>query len=206
MTNYKVAISLREDWIEGRDEIRDSLDTSWKKSIEDLIGRQVLMFPIANHAESASSVLQIVQPNFIVLSGGQDTTRRHATEIAIIKYSLKNSLPMLGVCHGMQIINEYFGGSSIEVEGHVKKTHQVYSANTSAYSQFSVNSFHNFGIREDGLGKGLEPLWRDIDNHIESYKSRDHNILGIMWHPERYSHIKEKSQEWLSKYLREWIY
>ena len=198
LTNYKVAISLREDLVNNRDEFRDSYDIGWKKTIEELVDKQILMFPITNHAESVCSILNIVKPDFIILSGGEDTERRHAAEREIIKYSLKRHLPIL-------VLNEYFGGSSTKLEGHVKTFHQVYSAYASDYNHFTVNSFHNFGIEEDKLGKGLKPLWKDQSGHIEAYKGKDHKILGIMWHPERYKETERQSQEWLSSYLKDLI-
>ena len=36
--------------------------------------------------------------------------KRNKVEKSIIKFSIKNKIPLLGVCRGMQLVNIYFGG------------------------------------------------------------------------------------------------
>jgi putative glutamine amidotransferase len=48
-----------------------------------------------------------------------------------------------------------------------------------------VNSYHNYGIHLDSLGKDLEVLATSDDGSIEAIAHKKHSIIGIMWHPER---------------------
>ena len=170
--------------------------------MEKILQNKVLIFPIANNQNSSAAILSTIKPQLIILSGGSDTENRISTEKEIIRHSISNSCPILGVCHGMQVLNEYFGGSSTRVEGHINVTHEIYPVNESVNEKIFVNSFHRFGIEEDSLGKDLQALWKDKSGNIEAYIGKYHKILGIMWHPERLINSNENMQNWTRKRLR----
>jgi gamma-glutamyl-gamma-aminobutyrate hydrolase PuuD len=47
-----------------------------------------------------------------------------------------------------------------------------------------VNSYHNQGIRETGLGSGFSIAAIDMDGYVEAMEHKNYPITGIMWHPE----------------------
>ena len=49
----------------------------------------------------------------------------------------------------------------------------------------NVNSFHNYGIKKNGLAKKFEILAFDKSKNIEMFISKNNKIIGTMWHPER---------------------
>ena len=50
------------------------------------------------------------------------TLKRNKVEKSIIKFSIKNKIPLLGVCRGMQLVNIYFGGK-IRLKNHMRTNH-----------------------------------------------------------------------------------
>jgi putative glutamine amidotransferase len=97
-------------------------------------------------------------------------------------------IPLLGVCRGMQFINDYFGGKLKNSEGHAGTNHKLTHTGGGRFSFLTdifdnVNSYHNYEI--DSMGNGLKVLSRSTDKCIESFEHESLKILGIMWHPER---------------------
>lgn len=123
-----------------------------------------------------------------ILSGGEDfgvNSSRDKTEILILQYAIDNNKPILGVCRGMQLICNFFGGEILNgndefKNNHVAKNHDIIYKN----NVYNVNSFHKNEINRITLPPNLTIIATNkIDNSIEAIS--DNNILGLMWHPER---------------------
>jgi len=156
----------------------------------------------------------------VILSGGNDinpvickqcvdeytgllTCRRDDQEIDILDYIFnKRSIPVLGICRGMQILNAYLGGSLImnidknfsHRQNKIPRYKPVHSVNLEEDSHLKkvlnsdkvyVNSIHHQAI--DRVGRGLKVSARSSkDNIIEAVERIDdkYNIVGVQWHPE----------------------
>ncbi|MFN7612768.1 MAG: gamma-glutamyl-gamma-aminobutyrate hydrolase family protein [Alphaproteobacteria bacterium] len=196
----RVVITQRVDQEEGRTEKRDALDQAWAYVLPLLLGRSVTMLPLANIPASAKETLTALQPEFIVLSGGNDigqAPERDATEAAVLDYAKQQKLPLLAVCRGMQFMQHFLGGALVKLEGHVGAQHTVRATDG---SELIVNSFHNFGIVT--LANALKALYVHEDGSIEAARHNDLPWLGVMWHPERA--MPPEANRWLSKQLRRW--
>ena len=130
------------------------------------------------------------------LSGGDnigDNVERGKTEIEMIKFAMKNKIPLFGVCRGMQLINTFFNGTISENSnsGHVGKPHNIDIMNPSLVSLFGhdkleVNSFHNNLIKKDDIGDELDVFaLSEKDFTIEGCFHKKYPMIGVMWHPER---------------------
>ena len=113
---------------------------------------------------------------------------RDRTEDILLEHALEVDLPVLGVCRGLQRINEILGGTLTPVEGHVHgehtisfqpEWHDIYGTNA------TVNSYHNTSISVDGLAPALRSAGTDPDGMIEAVYMPGKSVAGIMWHPER---------------------
>lgn len=184
----RIAISCRVDRIPGRDERRDALDQRWHAVLAEC-GLAPLLVP--NIGERASEIVDGVCG--IILSGGNDIApfgsseawapERDATERALLTWARDASVPVLGVCRGMQMINVHLGGQLSPIEGHVRVRHALQG--TQGEWPGEVNSYHDLGIFGRDLAPELLVNATVGDGSIEAVSHRDLPWVGIMWHPER---------------------
>jgi N5-(cytidine 5'-diphosphoramidyl)-L-glutamine hydrolase len=201
LKNY-IGISLRVVSVKKYNEKRDALSHDWTRFLE-----QTNSFPIfiPNTLENIEEFLTEMKINGIILSGGDnigDFPERDKTEKNIINFAIKNKIPILGICRGMQILNQFFDGSVIITNDHkhVGKPHNVDLINTKAVELFDnqsilVNSFHNNIIKKENLGQNLIPFaLSKNDETIEGFYHANLPIIGVMWHPERDDNITQESK------------
>lgn len=132
----------------------------------------------------------------------------------ILEYAIKNNIPILGICLGMQIMSCY--GEDVKLEANntdinhfqldAKYSHKVTLDKNSKLAQIlkktelNVNSMHNYhalenkyyktvGFSEDGLIEAIE------------YNDNDFNI-GVQWHPEKMYLYDEDARKLLDAFLK----
>lgn len=122
-----VALTMRSDNVFGRSECRDSLDNRWFWLLEHLNASPILLPNVGKHAEF---ILASHKIDLIILTGGGDisaisgdVTERDAVEKICMAHSLREQIPVLGVCRGMQALVDFCGGELTKVslvsgEGH----------------------------------------------------------------------------------------
>jgi len=190
----RIGITQRVERVLDHGENRDCLDQNWTRLSEHL---QLDLIPIPNAHTNIVDWARRQSLDGLILSGGNDLVHlpgadkpapeRDASERALLNWASKDSLPVLGVCRGMQMINVFLGGVLSPVQGHVACHHIVTScSDTSLFSTIgNVNSFHNWGIQQSGLAHELNALVLASDNTVEAFRHSELPWFGIMWHPER---------------------
>lgn len=176
-----VAVSQRVDVWRDRGEIRDALD---QQLVRWLAAAGFLPVPVPNSLSTEDSLeqwLHALNPTALVLSGGNDIgdrPERDQTERGLLNYAFGHTLPMLGLCRGMQMMGVWAGGALNAVAGHVHARHTLQGRWSG-----EVNSFHHSALAD--CPPGFEVLARAEDDQIEAIR---HTVLpweGWMWHPER---------------------
>lgn len=189
----RIGITLRVENIEEYNEKRDAISQEWVSFIEKSNGIPIF---IPNTLSDTKLFLEELEFDGLVLSGGDnkgDDEHRDRTERDLIEFGINNKIPILGVCRGMQVINDYFGGSHIVTENneHVGKNHDILITDKKMevcldLKKRKVNSFHHNIILEKNLGKGLKVFAKSInDDTVEGFLHDKLPIIGVMWHPER---------------------
>lgn len=128
----------------------------------------------------------------IILTGGNSLEKyggnapeRDKIDNYLIEQSVKNNIPLVGICRGMQSILEYFGEKLVNISGHVANRHFISSLITDKVCfNREVNSFHNQGVYAMS-NKDLIPLAKSNDGVLKAVVHKNKPIMGIMWHPER---------------------
>ena len=193
MSRPRIGITLRVVNSDHYPEKRDAISQDWFKILEKL---NYIPICIPNILTDLKQFLIDMNLDGFILSGGDnigDHPERDLTEQQIIDYAINSTIPILGVCRGMQVINKYFGGSIKTNKNleHVGKPHNVEIVNNVFFNLFTntsimVNSFHNNLIPDDMLGKELDIFAiSKKDNTVEGFIHTKFPIIGVMWHPER---------------------
>ena len=124
---------------------------------------------------------------------------RDAMEIQLLERAKNESLPVMGICRGMQLINLFRGGTlyphigDMDLDFHHPHTplplqtleikaqthlHEILRRNT-----LRANALHHQTI--DRIGNGLTISARDRNRLIQAIESKEERfILGLQWHPE----------------------
>ncbi len=124
------------------------------------------------------------------------------TELDILQFqaleqALRLSMPILGICKGMQVINVAFGGTILQdlPTAHLHRYEEKDQYHSTLFKEGSclyglygrkaiVNSAHHQGIGR--MGKELSPIqWCEADGCVEAIVHQSLPILGLQWHPER---------------------
>ena len=182
----RVAVSQRVDYIESRNETRDSVD---QKLVKLLLKTNLRPFLVPNvliagenlNENGVRSWLSEMNPEGIVLSGGNNigsNPDRDATESTLLDYAQQMRIPVLGICRGMQMMGVWAGVKLKPVTGHVQVQHQL-----QGIKNRKVNSFHNLSLAKCPLE--FDVLAESEDGCIEAIRHKELPWEGWMWHPER---------------------
>lgn len=207
-----IGISMRVVQTSGYDETRDALAHDWYPFLDWVLADDANWLLIPNlGAEAVTRLLQEQSIEGLILSGGNDLGEyplRDETELALIQYALDNQRPLIGICRGLQLIWQFFGGKLVraEAEKHIASRHLLYP--TDAFSTlsgiakaFEVNSYHGQALSVEDRPQQLTVLATTQDQQIEAVRHQQAAIFGLMWHPERESLYAEHDRRLLRSVL-----
>lgn len=190
-----VAITQRIDRIDSRNELRDSLDQRMVQWINHIGGLSVpvpnVLVDINNPSLDSrqpllESWLQFVQPDALVLSGGNDIgefLQRDVTERYLLSWAESKKIPVLGICRGLQMIAVWAGVNLIKVEAHAGVRHALKAVTEDGEWPAHVNSFHNWGL--ETCPQAFNVMVQSEEGVIEAIRHQALPWEGWMWHPER---------------------
>ena len=182
-----ICVSQRVEILPERNEVRDSID---QRLISFLSKSGGTVVPVPNFAHSEMEIenwLNNIRPRAIVLSGGDDIgehpSRDHVEE-RLLNYGSQHSLPLLGICRGMQMMGVWGGVALKPVRGHVATNHQL-----TGELDVKVNSYHNYSLM--AVPDKFKAIAYSEDGEIEAIQHTTLPWEGWMWHPERETYFSE---------------
>lgn len=189
----KIAITQRLIQNETYYEIREALDINYCKLVQ-ACGFLPIVLPYEVDFEKYFDEIGI---DGVIFTGGNDlnscncnklSKKRDNFEKELLQYCIKNKIPILGMCRGMQVIAEYFGSSFKHVDSQVNIKHDLRVSENSKYKTYlknltKVNAFHNFGI--NNLSNELQVSAYNKDGIIKAIEHKRYKIFAQMWHSER---------------------
>jgi putative glutamine amidotransferase len=210
-----VAIALGRDTHPDRAEADYSL-TQWV--VESAL--RANLWPVFISYDKVYEQLSHWNPQGIILPGGsyhvpnklvaskkftiaKKNLKRFKANDAMLKYAIKNKLPTLGLCAGMQVIGGHLGGKLAKVSNlaldtqinhNSKKTmHSVIvSPDTELHKitgilQFESNSFHISALHPD-YSKNFNIIAKSDDGIIEAIEPKNkwnQFVMATQWHAEK---------------------
>ncbi len=130
---------------------------------------------------------------------------RDRTELLLIRHAVKERLPILAICRGVQMLNVALSGTLYQdiaeqmpralrhrMSSDCARNYLAHEVLVEAGTKLAdimgngpvpVNSFHHQAVRD--LGASLRIAARAPDGVIEALEGEDdHFVLGVQWHPE----------------------
>ena len=193
MKMKKIAITQRIIDNDTYAETRDALDVRWAGIFERL---NYLPIIIPSNFDNIKFFKEL-EIDGIILSGGNDLSvfsqdknslKRDEQEKSLLNYAIKNKIPVLGICRGMQLMAEHFGGKLKKTNGHVGNKHKITACKDSWFYKdiknvTEVNSYHNYAVTV--VPPGFKPSAKSADGTFEAMECPEKKLFAIMWHPER---------------------
>lgn len=195
----RVGITMRVIRNDAYPEERDALSRDWPVYMDKVLSGAALI-PLMNNPGYAVRMIRDLKIGGVILSGGNDwgkAPERDRTEAEIVRYCLKHSLPVLGVCRGMQALNLLFGGDlkgnirKASGENHAGRPHDIYIKRGSVFQGLArtaverVNSFHEQGVLPGEVAPQFVVFAVSKGGVVEGICHRTKPLVGIQWHPER---------------------
>ncbi len=185
-----VIVNMREEV----DRHKQSISVIENDYIELLSSLNLNPVLVANTSiEPFNTLSAITQISMIVLTGGGNaidrTTIRSRVENELIQFALENSIPILGICRGMQafLLNQSLSYLEEDLTGD-RVPGQRHLMRVTESADIEVNHYHNFFF--SASSENLQKYLLGIDfvkNSIETIFIPELKFLGFQWHPERES-------------------
>jgi gamma-glutamyl-gamma-aminobutyrate hydrolase PuuD len=189
----KVLITQRLIIDENHYEHREALDVNWGKVFMEL---NILPIPLPVEYDF-TKYFDCIDIDGVLLTGGNDlnsvtpgleSKKRDVFEKKIIKYAISNDVPVFGICRGMQVIAEFFGGDFKKVQGQVGIEHSIIPNKDSIYFNDlkeikMVNAFHNYAL--NNIPNEVLVSATDTDGMVKAIEHKRFKIFAQMWHTER---------------------
>lgn len=223
MIDGKITIAVSAGWYDGY----NKLNPPYVQSIIDA-GAFPLIVPVTADEALVERMLGVADG--VLLTGGGDfdpkywgeeiipqsntpSPERDVFDLLLVKWAYRLSLPVLGICRGMQAINIAFGGSVIQdiytqcpgnllnhsqkeprnVESHtVNVTADSLLESVVGSGPIMVNSFHHQAvgrIAENCIVSAVAP-----DGIVEAIEMPFHRMIAVQWHPEELYAVDEKEK------------
>ena len=171
MQKIRLGITTRIANDNSTSEPRDCLAQDWSRFFRNILP-EIEWIILPNIGCKITTYCQNWGLDSFILSGGNDLGEfplREETENTIIAHALEQSLPLLGICRGFQLLTEYFGGTLQRASAgeHPTEEHPVNFLElplTGVTKPATVNSYHNWLIKDSGA---LIPFVTDAAGNIE---------------------------------------
>jgi anthranilate synthase component 2 len=132
-----------------------------------------------------------IGPQYILISPGPKDPKNAGISTELVKEFYKN-IPILGVCLGMQCINEAFGGETVRAPKPVHgKAYNIWHNNQGIFrgipSLFKVARYHSLMVKPPSSGYELKTLaYSEDDNVIMGIMHESYPLTGVQFHPESF--------------------
>jgi anthranilate synthase component 2 len=162
---------------------------SFTYNLVQMFGRYDLEIDVFRSDRISVSQAESFCPDYLLISPGPKDPAHAGVSMDLIK-AFYEQIPVLGVCLGMQCMNEAFGGQTVRapvpMHGKVSSVHHSEGGIfRSLPSPFSAARYHSLAVKpaEDSP---LEITALSEDKVIMGLSHRQYPLHGVQFHPESF--------------------
>jgi anthranilate synthase/aminodeoxychorismate synthase-like glutamine amidotransferase len=164
----------------------DNFD-SFTYNLVQLLGKYRNEILILRNDENIASIKDY-QPDKILISPGPGRPENSGLTLETIK-EFGNSIPILGVCLGMQAMCYLFDSEIINAENiYHGKTSKINHDNKTIFrnipQNFDAMRYHSLVVKEDTLPDEIEISAKASTGEIMGVRHKIYSLEGIQFHPE----------------------
>ena len=150
--------------------------------------REIGVFSMIEPNNLSLAKLREINPKGIILSGGPESVNQ-ASKLKLPNYFYDAGIPILGICYGMQLIADKFGGkitSSKQKEfglsyfSRINKS-KLFEGNKTP-KKFKVWMSHSDRVTRSP--KGFQTIGNSTNSSISAFSNEKLKIYGLQFHPE----------------------
>ncbi|HHG74212.1 MAG TPA: glutamine-hydrolyzing GMP synthase, partial [Persephonella sp.] len=126
------------------------------------------------------------RPKGIILSGGPASVY-HPDAPKPDERIFDLNVPILGICYGLQLLTQHFGGEVVKAERHEYGRAELEILDHEDLFYGLPNEIHvwmSHGDRVTKLPEGFEPIARTYNAPFAAIRNREKKIWGVQFHPE----------------------
>jgi anthranilate synthase component II len=161
---------------------------SFTWNLVHLIGPLVDRITVVRNDETTAEALREEAPDAIVLSPGPCTPNEAGICLDVVR-EVGPTVPIFGVCLGMQAIGQAFGGevvrAPVPMHGKVSTVaHNGRSVFRGINGSFDATRYHSLVVARGSCPTDLDVTAETADGLIMGLAHRDLPIHGVQFHPE----------------------
>ena len=165
----------------------DNFD-SFTFNLVQMLGESEHELLILRNDNKNIELIREFQPDKILISPGPGRPENSALSLEVIKES-GNSVPILGVCLGMQAICYLFGAEIINAKKiYHGKTSKIEHDNKTIFrnipQNFEAMRYHSLIVKQSTLPSEIEVSARTVNGEIMGIRHKIYSLEGIQFHPE----------------------
>ena len=161
---------------------------SFTFNLVQLLGKYKKELLVLRNDEKNFELVKQFQPKKVLISPGPGRPENSGLTLTVIQV-FGNSIPILGVCLGLQAICYLFGTEIVNAnEIYHGKTSEIEHDGKTIFAdipqKFEAMRYHSLVVKEDTLPEEIEISARADSGEVMAIRHKIYPIEGIQFHPE----------------------
>ena len=131
------------------------------------------------------SSLNLDNYSSVILSGRRkNDSEMNIINSKLVKYSLKEDKPLLGICYGAEILALTLGGTIKKMTSSRYGLHEIDIAKSNPLCSGKIKGFESHSYTVSKLNSSFTQIASSVDCKFEIFQYDGKNIFGTQFHPE----------------------
>jgi len=152
-----------------------------------------------HHGFSNISSLNLDNYSSVILSGRRkNDSQMNIINSKLVKHSLENDKPLLGICYGAEILALTLGGTIKKMPSPRYGLHEIEITRSNPLCKGKIQGFESHSYTVSKLNASFTQIASSADCKFEIFQYDDKNIFGTQFHPEMSSDGKDLLEKFSS--------